>query len=166
MEQLSRQSLFFASASSQAILFANRLRVHVTNAPARVLPAGGAACFRFEAADPRRGIAIAPALGMSTRSAWVWIAGAGFLLTAASMAGGCTAEVQPASAFPVADVNVGASEVEAAPYVVYEGRRVHYYRGRWYFRNGNNYSYYRDEPPALYRQRPSVQQAPPAGSLP
>jgi hypothetical protein len=96
---------------------------------------------------------------MSTKA---WMSAAAILLSAAVW-GGCTAEVEPApAAYPTEDVDVVPSEVESAPYVMYEGRPVHYYQGRWYFRNRNSWSYYRNEPPALYRQRPYVQQAPPA----
>lgn len=54
------------------------------------------------------------------------------------------------------------TNIEASPYVYYEGRPVYLYDERWYYRDGNRWQYYRHPPPGLVRQRPYVQQAPPS----
>jgi hypothetical protein len=76
---------------------------------------------------------------------------------------GCHAHVytepEPYSVTAVTSAPYG---VEAAPYVYYEGRPTYYHGGRWWYRSGPSWYYYHQEPPALQRQRPYVQQAPPA----
>lgn len=52
--------------------------------------------------------------------------------------------------------------IEASPYVVYNGTPTYYVQGRWYRRTSRGWGYYRTEPQTLYGQRPYVQQAPPA----
>jgi hypothetical protein len=59
-----------------------------------------------------------------------------------------------------AEADYVPADIEAQPYVIYDGRPVYYTRDRWYYRRGPHWVYYRREPPALYRQRPYVQQAP------
>ncbi len=80
-------------------------------------------------------------------------------LTGAVLLGGCTAEATPAVESP-SDVTMTA--IEASPYVIYKGQAVHLYSGRWYFRDGHHWAYYRNVPPDLDRLRPYVQPARPA----
>lgn len=48
------------------------------------------------------------------------------------------------------------------PHSVFDGRDVYYVGGRWIFREGASWNYYPTEPPALYRYRTTIRQAPPA----
>src|SRR5215213_5506925 len=50
--------------------------------------------------------------------------------------------------------------VEVYPSYVYAGRTVYLIDGRWYYRRGPHWVYYRREPPALYRHRVHVERAP------
>ena len=55
--------------------------------------------------------------------------------------------------------------IETYPHTTYEGNEVYLYNDRWYYRDhgrSNRWVYYQNPPPALERQRPYVQQAPPA----
>ena len=49
--------------------------------------------------------------------------------------------------------------IEAYPYVVYEGTPTYYVDGRWYRRTERGWGYYRSEPQPLYGQRPYAQPA-------
>lgn len=72
----------------------------------------------------------------------------------------CVAEV---TTRPVGVAYVEATpsvEIETYPHVVYEGVNVYYVEGRWYRRGARGWVYYREEPPALARQRVHVQSAP------
>lgn len=80
----------------------------------------------------------------------------------AALAGGCAAHVRPATV----ELTSVPLAIETYPSVVYEGRPVYLYEGRWYFRDGGTWHYYEKEPPALYRQRTYIQQAPPAPRYP
>ena len=53
-------------------------------------------------------------------------------------------------------------DVEAHPYVVYQGTPTYYVQGRWYRRTARGWAYYRTEPQPLYGQRPIVAPPPPA----
>lgn len=83
-------------------------------------------------------------------AATCWIVG--FVTT------GCVATVQPDPVY--AEATYIPPRIETYPYVVYEGRPVYYVEGYWYVRRGPGWSYYRQEPPYLHRQRTYVQQAP------
>jgi len=85
----------------------------------------------------------------------------GVVFSAFSMVG-CYAYAGPPVAY--AEVSEAPVEVDIATYpqTQYEGRPVYLYRDRWYYRNGSRWSYYREEPPTLHRQRSYVRQAPPA----
>jgi hypothetical protein len=48
------------------------------------------------------------------------------------------------------------------PYVYYGGHPTYWINNHWYWHDSGVWHYYPTEPPALYRQRPYVQQAPPA----
>lgn len=48
-------------------------------------------------------------------------------------------------------------DVEAQPYVVYQGTPTYYVQGRWYRRTPRGWAYYRTEPQYLYGQRGHVQ---------
>ena len=96
---------------------------------------------------------------MKTWAHWV-------LLAAASAATGCYAYAEPEPVTATYEVTSAPPdvEIESAPYVVYEGHPTYWYGGRWYYRDRDDrrWRYYREEPPTLQRQRPYVQQAPPA----
>lgn len=77
---------------------------------------------------------------------------------------GCIATVQPDPVY--AEATYVPPRIETYPSVVYEGRPVYYVDGYWYVHEGPGWMYYRQEPPELYRQRPYVQQAPPAYHAP
>lgn len=79
-------------------------------------------------------------------------------IPAAFLVSGCVAHVRPV------DVEYGPAPayVEQQPYVVYEGYPTYYSEGRWYRRTPQGWGYVREEPAELRRQRPYVQQAPPA----
>jgi len=74
--------------------------------------------------------------------------------------------VEAAPPAETADVEVTAAtipvDITTYPSTVYEGRTVYFWGGRSYYRNGNNWAYYRQEPEGLRRQRATVQAAPPA----
>jgi hypothetical protein len=76
-----------------------------------------------------------------------WFAGACGALTALTPAGHVTA--QHAEIFIVAPP---PEAVEEYPSVVYEVHPVYYVHGRWYYRHGDDWVYYR-EPPARLRER-------------
>ncbi len=75
--------------------------------------------------------------------------------------GGCTVRAQ-GEPVGYAEVNSAPVDIETRHRATYEGRPVYFYRDHWYYRDGSRWNYYRQEPPALYRQRPYVQEAPPA----
>jgi len=52
--------------------------------------------------------------------------------------------------------------VAAYPHTYYQGRDVYLVNDRWMYQDRGRWVYYREEPPQLYKQRPYVQQAPPA----
>ena len=79
---------------------------------------------------------------------------------------GCYAHVTTHPAYdappPTVVVTPAPFEVEAHPYVFYEGGPVYWVDGRWYRRWGNGWVYYRSEPPYLAQRRPGTITAPPA----
>lgn len=82
--------------------------------------------------------------------------------------GACAVGVrtQPVTVEPAPTVEVTSEtipvDIETYPSTQYEGRTVYLWGDRWYYRNGNRWSYYGREPEQLRRQRPYVQSAPPA----
>lgn len=50
---------------------------------------------------------------------------------------GCVATVEP----EYAEATYVPDDIEAYPYVVYEGRPVYYVHDRWYFRHGPHWVY-------------------------
>jgi hypothetical protein len=100
------------------------------------------------------------------------------LLAATTMtaAAGCAAEVYPEPvtvySAPVEEegliyVEAPPPDIEIYPHVSFGGGDAYFVEGRWYRRGPRGWSYYRDEPPELARQRPdhdrdrpNVQQAP------
>ncbi len=50
--------------------------------------------------------------------------------------------------------------IEAAPQVFYEGRPTYYYQDHWYYRDGQQWRYYRDEPSGLAEHRVRFQEQP------
>lgn len=90
---------------------------------------------------------------------------------------GCVARVVPGPAYVEAEYV--PADIELYPHTYYEGRVVYLVNDRWYYRHGPGWVYYRSEPrplysqrqyyyrqygrsPYVYRERPYVQQAPPA----
>jgi hypothetical protein len=64
------------------------------------------------------------------------------------------------------EVTSGPLDVSPYPYTYYDGRPNYYVDGRWMYRDGSTWYTYREPPPELYRQRPYIQQAPPAYRAP
>ena len=61
-----------------------------------------------------------------------------------------------------AEVTSAPAEIDTAPRSYYDGHVVYLHDNHWYYREGANWRYYREEPAELTRQRHYVQQAPPA----
>lgn len=64
---------------------------------------------------------------------------------------------------PSADVEVTSApidDIETYPSTVYEGRNVYLYNDHWYYRNGSNWQYYRQEPQQLVQHRQRFQAQP------
>lgn len=85
------------------------------------------------------------------------------VLLALAGASACYATVEPT---PVGTVQVTSGyiplpapvvTIETSPWVDYQGHRNYYYGGRWYYRDRNEWRYYRDEPHYLQQQRPRVE---------
>jgi hypothetical protein len=98
--------------------------------------------------------------------AWLVSLTAALVVTATACAGCVGTARGYARAYPV-----GYAEVYSGPipvgiygtlYTYYDGRPVYWYDGRWMYRTGDRWHYYVTEPPALYRYRTTVRQAPPA----
>jgi hypothetical protein len=96
------------------------------------------------------------------------------LVIAAAVAG-CYGEVTtPAGATQVTAAPVDATatdlppdaDIDVAPQVMYEGRPTYFYHDRWYYRDGSNWSYYRQEPGALRAHRSQLQNNHPSASRP
>ncbi len=76
---------------------------------------------------------------------------------------GCYAQAQESVGPPPAvAVTSGTPEtIEGSPSVVYEGRPVYLYQDHWYYRDGNRWDYYRDEPAQLREHRARLRTVPP-----
>jgi hypothetical protein len=61
---------------------------------------------------------------------------------------------------PYVEVASAPVEVETSPQVVYEGRPTYYYQDHWYYREGPNWRYYREEPSVLIERRQHFHAAP------
>jgi len=68
-----------------------------------------------------------------------------------------------------AEVTAAPANVQSYPSTVYDGRTVYLVEDRWVYRDGSRWVRYQNEPPELHRrratvqrERPYVQQAPPA----
>lgn len=83
-------------------------------------------------------------------------------IPAAVFLSGCVAHVRPVDVEYGVEYAPAPVYVEQQPYVVYGGYPHYYYEGRWYRNTPNGWGYVRSEPAELRRQRPYVQQAPPA----
>ncbi len=70
----------------------------------------------------------------------------------------CVAEADPEPVY--AEATYVPPDIETYPSVVYEGHPSYYVQGNWYYRNGPQWVYYRNEPAELHRQRAVVQRAP------
>jgi len=76
---------------------------------------------------------------------------------------GCYVEPEPAYGYTTLTSAPAPVDAYSYPYVYYEGRPTYWVQGRWYYTTpGAGWQYYRVPPPALERQRPYIQQAPPA----
>lgn len=86
---------------------------------------------------------------------------AGALLAVAG--GGCVLHAHPE---PVgyAEVTSAPADIEAYPSVVYDGRPTYLYQNRWYYRNGDRWGYYREEPPVLREHRVRIYGQPAYGA--
>jgi hypothetical protein len=86
-----------------------------------------------------------------------------FAAGAALLSTGCYATAGTSGvAYAEVDEAPVVIDVATYPHTYYEGRNVYFYQDRWYYQDGARWSYYRSEPPALYRQRGYVQRAPAA----
>jgi hypothetical protein len=87
-----------------------------------------------------------------------------------ALASACTATVESAPIVApgeeVVAVDTVPTNVTVYPHTVYQGRTVYFVNGRWYYPHGRHWYAYRTEPAGLARQRPYVQQAPPAYAPP
>jgi hypothetical protein len=62
----------------------------------------------------------------------------------------------PVKADPIyIEVEAAPLRIETYPHTVYEGRPVYYVEGRWYYRHGPRWAYYREEPRPLIEYRSS-----------
>jgi hypothetical protein len=77
---------------------------------------------------------------------------------------GCYASAGASTQVDYVEADYVPARVEAYPRYDYAGRPVYLVNGRWYYRRGPGWVYYRHEPPVLYRRRVHVYQAPPAPS--
>lgn len=74
----------------------------------------------------------------------------GSLVVGAGALTGCYAE--PAY-YPAGDGYPPSAYIATAAPVYYGGRPAYWYGNRWYYREGANWSYYRNEPPYLAARR-------------
>jgi hypothetical protein len=84
---------------------------------------------------------------------------AGILAISTGGLAGCYATAEP-PAVGYADTTSAPVDIETYPSVVYEGQPVYFYGDHWWHRDGARWSYYRDEPAELHRQRDVVIHAP------
>ena len=77
-------------------------------------------------------------------------------LGAAVATTGCAARIsaEPEPVYLTADTV--PTNVETYPSVDYEGHPNYYVNGRWYYRHGSSWVYYRSEPSELARRRPAA----------
>jgi hypothetical protein len=78
------------------------------------------------------------------------------LLVALVVLTGCYAHVRAEPVY--VEVDSMPPDYAAYPHTVYLGQPVYYVHGRWYYRHGPRWAYYRSEPRDLveYRRRPTV----------
>lgn len=88
------------------------------------------------------------------------------LVTALSLAwlcgalGGCYASAGAYAEPAYVEVDTVPTHVEVYPRYYYGGRTVYLVDGRWYYRRGPRWVYYREEPVELHRHRVYVERAP------
>ena len=73
---------------------------------------------------------------------------------------GCYATASGHADADYVEVETVPPRIEVYPSYVYRGRTTYYVDGRWYYRHGPRWVYYREEPPELYRHRHYVERAP------
>jgi trehalose utilization protein len=73
---------------------------------------------------------------------------------------GCAVRVAPAHQVEPEPVYLTAEsvpvDVETYPSTTYEGHAVFLWNDRWYYRRGNGWVYYRNEPEPLHRHRETL----------
>lgn len=73
--------------------------------------------------------------------------------------GAWTVTTEPVGVVTITSAPV--ADIEVYPNTVYEGRTVYLYDDRWYYRDGSEWRYYRQEPPPLAERRRHYHGAPP-----
>jgi hypothetical protein len=73
---------------------------------------------------------------------------------------GCYATAGAYTEADYVEVDTVPTHVEVYPRYYYGGRTVYLVDGRWYYRRGPRWVYYRNEPVELHRHRVYVQRAP------
>lgn len=74
--------------------------------------------------------------------------------------GGCYASAGAYAEPEYVEVETVPTHVEVYPRYYYGGRTVYLVDGRWYYRRGPRWVYYRDEPAELHRHRVYVERVP------
>jgi hypothetical protein len=90
---------------------------------------------------------------------------AGIIATASSAFAGCYATAERPSV-DYAETTAAPVEIETYPSVTYLGQPVYLYGDRWWYRRGGRWTYYRDEPAELRRQRDEVRARGPVRAVP
>jgi hypothetical protein len=73
---------------------------------------------------------------------------------------GCYATAGAYTEADYVEVDTVPAHVEVYPRYYYGGRTVYLVDGRWYYRRGPRWAYYRNEPVELHRHRVHVRRAP------
>ncbi len=73
-------------------------------------------------------------------------------VTCACALSGCYVR-ETASTSAVSVTSAEPRPLDTYPSTFYEGRNVHLYQGHWYYRDGERWTYYREEPPDLATRR-------------
>lgn len=82
------------------------------------------------------------------------------LLGLALLQAGCYATAGGYADVDYVEVETVPAHVEVYPSYYYRGRTVYLVDGRWYYRRGPRWVYYREEPAELHRHRSYVERAP------
>lgn len=82
------------------------------------------------------------------------------LLSLALTSFGCYATAGAYTEADYVEADYAPARVEVYPRYVYAGRTVYLVDGRWYYRRGPRWVYYREEPVELHRRRVYIERAP------